>query len=176
MGRKKKKKNRSEAKVGARAKNRKPASFPSLLTLETHLKKKKKFFFLPGFVTGGTKIRVACSPTFCFPRKDSRQYRGEDEMAAAPSLCVLRYFNSWNKNLRKEGLCSLLLRTSSLFIRHYCSSNLVGVACATALRSPDLVALEYADLNLTHKVSEVSFFFFFFFFLLKNYRYFWNQY
>ena len=96
-------------------------------------------------------------------------------MAAAPSLCVLRYFNSWNKNLRKEGLCSVLLRTSSLFGRHYCCSNLVGAACATALRSPDLVALEYADLNLTHKVSEVSFFFFFFF-LLKNYRYFWNQY
>ncbi|KAK7813317.1 trna (guanine-n(7)-)-methyltransferase [Quercus suber] len=76
-------------------------------------------------------------------------------MATAPSLCVLRYFNSWNKNLRKEGLCSVLLRTSSLFGRHYCSSNfLVGAACATALRSPDLVALEYADLNLTHKVSE----------------------
>ncbi|KAM3732701.1 hypothetical protein ACB098_11G079200 [Castanea mollissima] len=75
-------------------------------------------------------------------------------MAAAPSLCVLRYFNRWNKNLKKEGLCSVLLRTSSLSGRHYCSSNLVAAACATALRSPDLVALEYADLNLTHKVSE----------------------
>ncbi|KAK7835843.1 trna (guanine-n(7)-)-methyltransferase [Quercus suber] len=85
----------------------------------------------------------------------SQILQGEDEMATAPSLCVLRYFNSWNKNLRKEGLCSVLLRTSSLFGRHYCSSNfLVGAACATALRSPDLVALEYADLNLTHKVSE----------------------
>ena len=138
------------------------SSFPfSLLrseTFETHFI--LFFYFLEGFVTGGTKIRVAQHFVLQERTVGSIGHREEDEMATAPSLCVLRYFNSWNKNLRKEGLCSVLLRIPSLSGRHYCSSNLVAAACATALRSPDLVALEYADLNLTHKVSEVSFFFF----------------
>lgn len=64
-----------------------------------------------------------------------------------PSLCLAR-------SVTKEALSSLLLTLPSSS-RRYCCSN---QACATTeqpcLRSTDLVALEYADLNLTHKVSE----------------------
>jgi hypothetical protein len=89
---------------------------------------------------------------------------GEEDEMGVPSLC-LRYFYNGGvvpRSVTKESLSSLLLTLPSSS-RRYCCSN---QACATTeqpcLRSTDLVALEYADLNLTHKVSEVSFFFFFF--------------
>lgn len=87
-------------------------------------------------------------------------------MAASSSfLCLLRAGSGGGGILpgraSEEVLYSLILRIPSSSRRRYCSKR-VG-ACATAaakhpacLRSPDLVALEYADLNLPHKLSEVT--------------------
>ncbi|GLT54033.1 hypothetical protein SLA2020_272670 [Shorea laevis] len=79
---------------------------------------------------------------------------------AASSLNLLRYFYCGGgrapRRATKEALCSLLRRIPSPSRRHCCSTR-VGTAAAkeqSCLRSYDLVALEYADLNLPNKASE----------------------
>ncbi|XWS58632.1 hypothetical protein CRYUN_Cryun08bG0051500 [Craigia yunnanensis] len=63
----------------------------------------------------------------------------------------------------KQAVCSLVLlhKFPSSLQPNYCISRTFAFACASAsfaankeLRSPDLVALEYADLNLTDKISQ----------------------
>lgn len=95
----------------------------------------------------------------------------EEEMAAS-SLNLLSYFycggGRASRRATKEALCSLLRRIPSPSRRHCCSTR-VGTAAAkeqSCLRSSDLVALEYADLNLPNKASEVTLCSFSFFFLL----------
>jgi hypothetical protein len=81
---------------------------------------------------------------------------------AASSLNLLRYFYGGGerapRRATKEVLCSLLQRISSPSRRYSCSTR-VGTAAAkeqSCLRSSDLVALEYADLNLPNKAPEVT--------------------
>lgn len=91
---------------------------------------------------------------------------------AASSLYLLRYFYGGGerapRNASKGALCSLLRKISSPSRRHCCSAR-VGTAAAkeqSCLRSSDLVAIEYADLNLPNKASEVTLCSFSFFFSL----------
>jgi hypothetical protein len=81
---------------------------------------------------------------------------------AATSLNLLRYFYGGGerapRRASKEALCLLLRRVSSPSRRHCCSAR-GGTAAAkeqSCLRSSDLVAIEYADLNLPNKASEVT--------------------
>ena len=81
---------------------------------------------------------------------------------ATSSLNLLRYFYGGGerapRRASKEALCSLLRRISSSPRRHCCCAR-VGTAAAkeqSCLRSSDLVAIEYADLNLPNKASEVT--------------------
>lgn len=52
----------------------------------------------------------------------------------------------------KQALSSLILKSSKPHHHHSCCYNSDSVG-AKEIRSPDLVALEYADLNLSDKIS-----------------------
>jgi tRNA (guanine-N7-)-methyltransferase len=54
----------------------------------------------------------------------------------------------------KQALSSLILKSSKPHHHHSCCYNSDSVG-AKEIRSPDLVALEYADLNLSDKISGV---------------------
>ncbi|KAG6663787.1 tRNA (guanine-N(7)-)-methyltransferase isoform X1 [Carya illinoinensis] len=81
---------------------------------------------------------------------------------AASSLCLQRFFHGGGLGPRgttNEALVALVRRQSSSSSRHYCRKRVAACASAAAkhriyLRSPDVVASEYADLNLPHQVSE----------------------
>jgi tRNA (guanine-N7-)-methyltransferase len=61
----------------------------------------------------------------------------------------------------KQVLSSLILKSSKPHHHHSCCYNSDSVG-AKEIRSPDLVALEYADLNLSDKISGVRKTFFFY--------------